>query len=361
MRSWGKIFLVALFLIMPLFIGLQTAAADSEAIYSNGSILEKYNTVFDIPAGASVYTKGEIERFNSERIKAPERSFVTGFIYRFSKTFPNDFLKPITVTLPYKSLDFDPEKYVISIYWYDDNLKLWIELDNVKIDEEKLTVSGQTVKTGYFAKIATEKGAEKPQKPVVEPEPEIPEPEVTEPVQTSFADIEIHWAKESIVHLLEIEAMKGYPDNTFRPAQPITRAEFTYAIVKAFNLKAESSYVFGDTLGHWAQNEISIAVAKKIVAGYSDRQFGPDDTITREQMAAILVKAARLNPATGDLAFSDKDEISPWAKGMIVTAINKNIMSGYPDNTFNPQGTASRSEAATVIYKVSQNTIIRLN
>lgn len=361
MRSWGKIFLAALFLIMPLFIGIQTAAADSEAIYSNGCILEEYNTVFDIPAGASVYTKGEIERFNSERIKAPEHSFVTGLIYKFSKTFPNDFLKPITVTLPYKSLDFDPEKYVISIYWYDDNLKLWIELDNVKIDEEKLTISGQTVKTGYFAKIATEKGAEKPQKPVAEPEPEIKELEVPEPVKPALTDLDNHWAKTAINELLETGAMFGYSDNTFRPAQPITRAEFTYAIVKAFNLWAETTYTFGDTADHWAKNEISIAAANKLVAGYSDRQFGPEDPITREQMAVILVKAARLNPTTGNLTFSDKDKISSWAYGIIVTATNKNILSGYPDNTFNPQGTASRAEAANVIHKTWQNTTILID
>jgi hypothetical protein len=360
MGPWKKLLITSVILIVPLFIGLQTAAAEKEAIYSKGSVLKQYNAVFDIPAGASDYTRGEIERFSGDRIKAPERSFVTGFIYELSKTFTTDFYKPITVTLPYRQ-PVDPEKHVVSIYWYDNELKQWFELENVKIDEENRNVSGQTVKIGYFAIIATDKDADKPGKPVAEPEPEVQEPEVPEPVKPDLTDIDDHWAKNAINSLLDMGAMPGYADNTFRPSQPITRAEFTYAIVKAFNLWAESGYTFGDTVDHWAKNEISIAAANRLVAGYNDREFGPEDPITREQMAAILVKAARLNPATGDLTFSDKDEISPWAYGMIFTATNKNILSGYPDNTFRPQGTASRAEAATVIYKTWQNTTILID
>lgn len=361
MRLWRKLLITTAVLFIPLIIGLQTTAA-SEAIYSKGSVLKEYHAVFDIPAGASEYTQGKIERFNYDKFEAPQRSVVISFIYKFSKTFSDDFLLPITVNLPYRPLEYEPQKHILSIYWYDEELKLWIELDNVSINEEKETVSGQTQKVGYFAVIASERSTGKPQKPA-EPEPPAakPEPEVKKPIITSYPDIENHWAKAAIVQMLELEAMKGYPGGAFKPAQAITRAEFTVAIVKSFNLWSETGYNFSDTLEHWAREEISIAAANRIIAGYNDRQFGPDDTITREQMAVILIKAARLNPASGALSFADNDKISPWAYGSIVMAINKKLISGYPDNTFDPQGTASRSEAATVISKTIQNTTILVN
>ena len=67
-------------------------------------------------------------------------------------------------------------------------------------------------------------------------------------------------------------------------------------------------------------------------------------------MAIMIAKAAQLEAGSGELSFSDSSSISSWAYGWVVSAVNNQLMSGYPDNTFRPQANATRAEAVTVIY-----------
>lgn len=305
-----------------------------------GSTVQESGMVVEIPKDAVKYdTRGDIDRLDKNTINAPANSFIPGYIYDFTKIAEGDFLKPITVTLPYKQSAVDFEKYDLSIYWYDEDADEWVELDDVTVDKDDLTVSGETKKTGYFALIATKKAV-----PPVEPpvEPELP----------VLTDISGHWAKANIEYLVQMGAISGYPDNTFKPDNPITRAEFAVVLVKAFDLKAATGKVFDDTASHWAKDYIATAAANGIVTGYSETEFGPDDLITREQMAVMIVKAAKMSLLTGELNFSDAEDISDWATSYVVTAVQNELMKGYLDNSFKPLGNATRAEAATVIYNV---------
>lgn len=162
-------------------------------------------------------------------------------------------------------------------------------------------------------------------------------------------DIAGHWAENNIQELVALGAISGYPDGTFKPDNNITRAEFATVLVKAFQLEPQSGKIFKDTAGHWAQETISTAASYGIVSGYSADTFGPDDLITREQMAVMVVKAAKLTPAAVELSFTDSAGISEWAREAMTTAVANGIINGYPDNTVRPQGSATRAEAVTVI------------
>ena len=164
-------------------------------------------------------------------------------------------------------------------------------------------------------------------------------------------DIAGHWAQESIEKLVARGAISGFPDGSFRPDQNITRAQFVTVLVKALGLEAAEGKVFADTAGHWARESIGIAAALKIVNGYSDNQFGPDDLITREQMAVMIVNAAGLSKVADAKQFIDGDKISSWAKDAVDTASSKGIITGYPDNSFRPQDHATRAQAAAVIVR----------
>lgn len=166
---------------------------------------------------------------------------------------------------------------------------------------------------------------------------------------SSFSDIDKHWAGERIKQLLARGAISGYPDGSFKPDSGITRAEFTTVLVKAFNLSNLKGKAFTDTSGHWAQDYIAIATAAGIVGGYNDRTFGPDDPITREQMAVMVVKAAGLTLVTEENNFRDSNNIAEWARRAVATAVKSQVIKGYPDNSFKPLGNASRAEAVTVI------------
>ena len=135
----------------------------------------------------------------------------------------------------------------------------------------------------------------------------------------------------------------------FKPDNNITRAEFVAILVKAFQLEPNGNKIFADTKGHWAQKVISTAAHYGIVSGYGDNRFGPDDYITREQMAVMIVKAAKITPAIAELSFADSNSISAWAQESLATAVKNGIINGYLDNTVRPQNNATRAEAVTVI------------
>lgn len=179
------------------------------------------------------------------------------------------------------------------------------------------------------------------QPPVVDP--------VQPPAQVQFKDTKGHWAQDNIAQLVTMGAIDGYGDGTFLPEKGISRAEFVTVLVKALKLEASSDKVFADTATHWAKKEIAIANALGIVEGYSADTFGPDDGITREQMAVMVVKAAKITPVTTAANFSDQGQISAWALDYVNTAFANQLINGYGDNTYQPQKGSTRAEAVTVI------------
>ena len=170
----------------------------------------------------------------------------------------------------------------------------------------------------------------------------------------SLADINGNWAEASIIKLVALGAIQGYPDGSFKPNNNISRAEFVTVLVKALKLAPASGKVFNDTLNHWAKDYIATATANGIINGYSETLVGPDDPITREQMAVMIVQAAKLSKNSSVKTFTDSDAISDWAKDAISIASENNIITGYADNTFKPGNNASRAEAVTLIVRVLQ-------
>ncbi len=179
--------------------------------------------------------------------------------------------------------------------------------------------------------------------------PTTPSPSI-QPV--TLTDIAGNWAYASIEKLVALGAITGYPDGTFRPNNDITRAEFVTVLVKALKLPPESGPVFADTEGNWARSYISTAAADGIVTGFNATHFGPNDPITREQMAAMVVRADKLVPVSGTLSFTDAASIATWALPAVTTAVKDGIVNGYPDGTFRPLAYATRAEAVTVIARL---------
>lgn len=167
-------------------------------------------------------------------------------------------------------------------------------------------------------------------------------------------DISGNWAAANIKKLVALGAITGYPDHTFRPNADITRAEFVTVLVKALDLTPKTVPAFADTESTWEQVYVSTAAAYGLVSGYDPITFGPNDPITREQMAAMIVGAAKPVPsaASGKISFSDASKIDSWALSDVATAVKDGLMDGYPDGSFKPQGYATRAEAVTVIARI---------
>ncbi len=189
-----------------------------------------------------------------------------------------------------------------------------------------------------------------PQKPIIQPAQKF----LSNKTTSQFMDIIGHWAEEDIRKLIKSGVFDGYPDGTFRPEQPISRAEFATALVAAFDISPKGGQIFRDTSSHWAKDYIAAAAAQDIVSGYTTSYFGPDDPITREQMAVMVMKAAQIDTEETDTVktvYADQAFISQWAQGAVLAAEQKGIIKGYTNNTYQPKRGANRAEAAAVISR----------
>ncbi len=105
----------------------------------------------------------------------------------------------------------------------------------------------------------------------------------------SFGDLASdRWSNRAISTLSNAGIIKGYPDGTFRPATPITRAEFATIAAKFDNLQLNETSKFTDISGHWAEKFISSSEIKGWIKGYTDNTFKPDQDITRAEAVAFI-------------------------------------------------------------------------
>ncbi|MEC0171468.1 S-layer homology domain-containing protein [Paenibacillus graminis] len=108
---------------------------------------------------------------------------------------------------------------------------------------------------------------------------------------------------------------------------------------------------FKDIDKHWAKENILAAVERNIVKGYEDGTFRPDGEVTRSEFAVILGRALNVNLEQSELSFKDEGSIAPWAKLYIATAIKSGWITGYTDQTFRPDGKITRLEMIAMIVR----------
>ena len=105
----------------------------------------------------------------------------------------------------------------------------------------------------------------------------------------------------------------------------------------------------------WYEKAVNWAAAERIVTGYDEKTFGPNDKITREQLAAILFRYSGAEPggsAMGLAGFEDANQISGWAKEPLLWAVTAGIINGRTESTLVPQGNATRAEVATMLMRM---------
>ncbi|OCT16847.1 hypothetical protein A8709_00575 [Paenibacillus pectinilyticus] len=303
--------------------GTATTADGVQIVIPGGAVTSDIKvTVNKLPDGASL------------PIEAASK--LVSDVFEIQKDKEGMFNKAIQITLPFVKSNVDFNQSDVAVYWFNETTRTWVKLDNIVVDKEKGTVTGSVTHFTKFAVIATPKDEVKPEPPVSD---------------ADLTDIKGHWAESSIRELIHLGSINGYPDGTFKPEGHITRAEFVSIVVKFLKLSDQSGKVFTDTTNHWAKDTIAAAAAQGIITGYTDTTFGPDDTITREQMAVIIARAAHLNQGTEATRFADNAAISEWAQAAVAALTSKRLLNGYQDGTLKPQGLTTRAEAAAIILR----------
>jgi hypothetical protein len=172
----------------------------------------------------------------------------------------------------------------------------------------------------------------------------------------SFAapsDIQGHWAEKQINAWVDKGAASGYPDGSFKPDDSITRAEFITLVNKSFGFTGSAQISFTDvSTTDWFFEQVCRAGAAGYISGYGDGTLRPDNEISRQEVAAILSRLLKLKVTENMGAisvFKDVDSIPLWSKGLVNAVVAGGYMSGYPDQTYQPDRAITRAEAIVTL------------
>lgn len=177
-----------------------------------------------------------------------------------------------------------------------------------------------------------------------------------------FYDVDkSHWAYAYISELTDKNVISGYTDGSFKPENTVSRAEWSKMMVTSAGLNIKSdNYAISDlSKDHWAYNYV--ITAKDYMNWYSNNNtlsFKPNQAASREDVTVSLVKLKGYSVDDVDYsvlsAFKDVDSISNDLKKYVAVALQKNLISGFEDNTFRGQDTLTRAEASILLCRAFQ-------
>ncbi|WP_258359314.1 S-layer homology domain-containing protein [Moorella sulfitireducens] len=233
-------------------------------------------------------------------------------------------------------MNFDSSKlskgYRPVVFYYDDGKNAWKRVGG-KYDLTKGTITVEVDHLTVFAVFAGK----------------------------TFADIQGHWGQDDIEQMADMDIAGGVSSGSFDPNGNVTRAQFAAFLIRCMGIKeatpAEASFKDVNP-NSWYYGVVEAAKAEGLVGGYSDGTFRPDQNITREEIAAMVVRAMTRSGVyiTADdaalAAFADRDTVSAWAKEAVAQAVKAGIARGRADNCFAPKENATRAEAVVMLKRM---------
>lgn len=173
----------------------------------------------------------------------------------------------------------------------------------------------------------------------------------------AFSDLDSSkWYHEAVDYAIENGLMSGFTDGTFKPNGTLTRAMLAQILYNLEDQPAVSgSSGFTDVKDtDWYAKAVTWAARNGLVTGYTNGTFGPEDPITREQLAVILWRYAGSPRATGTLRFTDA-EVSEYAVEAMLWATQNGVINGS-NGRLNPKGNATRAEVAQMLMNFIRKT-----
>lgn len=184
------------------------------------------------------------------------------------------------------------------------------------------------------------------------------------PSETKFNDVSANdWFASAVDYVTGKGMMNGTADNTFSPKANTTRGMVVTVLYRLENQPSTSAASFTDVAsGAYYANAVAWANANGIVSGYGSGKFGPNDQVTREQLAAILYRYAQykkydvsVGEDTNILSYNDAQSISSYAIPAIQWACGAGVVTGKSGSKLDPKGNATRAEVAAMLMRFCEN------
>lgn len=301
-----------------------------------GSLLLQGTLSIQVPAGAFAGT-GKLAAHVLPQGESPSTDGYHAASSVIDVTYGGgtNFAVPVKLTLNYDSKDVSDAASKPAVHYYNEQQQRWIYVGGTMNDDGTVTVS-----VNHAAKYAVF---------VYKPK--------------TFADLASHWSAAYTDRLIGMGSMKGYEDGSFRPNDPVTRAQFAVILADSLGLKpatgTESAVSFADAaaIPAWAAAGVQAVQEAGIMKGSpsaAGNSFNPQQPMTRAELAVVLAQLAPKSEATTNAdesatAYQDASEIPAWAAAAIAKLQQSQLMTGFPDQTFRPSATVSRGETAKAV------------
>jgi hypothetical protein len=182
--------------------------------------------------------------------------------------------------------------------------------------------------------------------------PPVPTPTL-ESCSATFSDVQAeYWAHDYVIELACRRIISGYSDGTFRPENSTTRAQLAKMLVlsERWQLANPANPTFVDVSPlHPFYRYVETAVSRGVVSGYGDGRFRPDSYVTRAQVAKMVVRTRDWTPALNSTVALQDVPGSHWAWSYVQAAIQHGVFTGYDEGYFRPDMNATRAQLAKVL------------
>lgn len=182
------------------------------------------------------------------------------------------------------------------------------------------------------------------------------------PSETRFNDVSANdWFASAVDYVTGKGMMNGTADNTFSPKANTTRGMVVTVLYRLENQPSTSAASFTDVAsGAYYANAVAWANANGIVSGYGSGKFGPNDKVTREQLAAILYRYAQykkydVSGANSLDGYTDVQSVSSYAVPALQWANAAGVVTGKSGSKLDPKGNATRAEVAAMLMRFCEN------
>jgi len=240
---------------------------------------------------------------------------------------------PVQLTLSYDATEVN--EWLLGVYQWDEKSGAWSFISGaIDRNHDQATVSGSGL--SHMALIVYDK---------------------------EFEDVkEDHWVHKALKVMAAQHLVTGKTAETFSPSDKTTRAQFATMLVRLLGIEATGEAEFTDVDPNaWYADSVAAASEAGIINGRGGNEFAPDATITREEIAVMLLRAYRYmnrnvsDPSEGAAAegrFADESAFSDWAANDVHQAAELGLMKGKGDGRFDSRSEASRAETAQSIYNL---------